>query len=96
MAVSTIQAKGIIQRSVGVSVSVGGSGTGNTNIYPVINNDCPAGYKPIGISGLTTNNPNIIPVAFRYVDGAYSLQLRNLSSSATTASVAVYYLAQPN
>lgn len=96
MAVSTIKAKGIIQRSVGVSVSVGGNGTGNTNIYSVINNDCPSGYRPIGLSGLTTNNLNIIPVAFRYVDGAYSLQLRNLSSSAVTASVTVYYLAQPN
>lgn len=96
MAVSTIKAQGIIQRTVGVSVSVGANGTGNTNIYPVINNDCPSGYRPIGLSGLSTNNMNIIPVAFRYIDGAYSLQLRNLSSSAVTASVAVFYLAQPN
>lgn len=96
MAVSTVKGKSIIQRVVAVSVSVAGNGQGNANIYTAINNDCPSGYRPIGLCGLSTNNQNIIPVAFRYVDGAYGLQLRNLSSTATTADVRVYYLAQPN
>ena len=82
----------IYTESLTASVSVAGSGEGHTNLKTLIDADMPNGSTCLGIVGFTTNNQNVIPVSIRYVDGAYSLQLRNLSSAATTASVAIYYI----
>lgn len=95
MAVSVIKNLRPIVRNITVSVTTAGSGTGNENIYTLINADCPSGYVPLGIVGFTTNNQNVIVISARYVNGPVALQTRNLGSTAVTSDVVIYYLATP-
>lgn len=92
MAVSTIKKGDIKARRVTWSYNIAANGNGNTNLKTLIDNDLPQGYKSIGVVGFTTNDVNIVPIAVNYADSNYSLQLRNIGSSAIQNTVHVYYL----
>lgn len=56
----------------------------------------PTGYKLLGFVGVASNNTNVIPRAWRYNNNdltyQYSLELRNLSSSAVSTSIDCWFL----
>lgn len=83
---------GLEMRSVSVNYTIPGSGQYNDNLYSIVNADLPAGKKCLGIVGFTSNSENVLIDSIRYENSAYSFQMRNLSSSATSNTAFIYYL----
>lgn len=69
-----------------------GNASWNTNLKTVLDNNCPTGYSVLGIVGWSTNSIYTMVVACFYHDGAYSLQLRHLTTSAESGTFDVHYL----
>ena len=84
---------GLEMRSVSFAYTVPGSGQYNDNLYSIINADIPAGKRCLGVVGYTSNSENILIDSVRYANSIYSIQMRNLSSSAITQNATIYYLA---
>lgn len=82
-------------RSVSINYSISGNNQFNTNLYTVINNDLPSGWTCLGIVGIATNSQSVLPAAVFYGNSSWSLQLRNVSSTADNNHVNIYYLATP-
>lgn len=83
-------------RSVSIDYSVNGNAQFNTNLYTAINNDLPSGWTCLGIAGFTTNSQTVLPAAVFYHNSSWSLQLRNISSTAVNNNHAdIVYLATP-
>ena len=68
------------------------NGATNTNLYTLIENAKPTGATVLGVVGYSTNDVNVIPISFKYDNGNYSLQLKNLSASAISNHADIYYL----
>ena len=65
----------------------------NTNLKTIIDGDLPEGTKCIGIVGYDSGASTIVIVQLRYYNGNYSLQARNIGSSAQSNRTAiVHYL----
>ena len=79
-------------RTVQWSYSLTANGNSNTNLYTLIENNLPANNRFLGLAGFTTGNVQVVPISVRYSDSDYSLQIRNLSSSAQTGTVTIYYI----
>lgn len=79
-------------RTVQWSYSLTANGNSNTNLYTLIENNLPANNRFLGLAGFTTGNVQVVPISVRYSDSDYALQIRNLSSSAQTGTVTIYYI----
>ena len=79
-------------RSVSITPTVPASGYYNTNLKTLIDADLPAGKKFLAISGFTSNSVQVVFNSVRCNDTNYALQVRNLSSTAQSNSITVWYL----
>lgn len=86
------QSTRIEDRYVSVPYTTTAGGQYNTNLKTIIDNDIPNGKKCVGIVGFTTNSTDVVPVAIRYTDSAYSFQVRNVGTVARNVSATVHYL----
>ena len=86
------QSTAIEDRYVVVPYTTSAGGQYNTNLKTIIDNDMPNGKKCVGIVGFTTNNTDVVPVAIRYSDSAYSFQVRNVGTTDRNFSATVHYL----
>lgn len=83
-------------RSIQVPYECTANGQFNTNLKTLIDADIPSGYSCLGVVGYSTNEVNVYMVAFGYYDSAYSLQVKNASSSARSGNITVRYLTKHN
>lgn len=81
--------------SVGHSVSVAGSGNGNTNLKNKIDAVIPTGYVCGGIVGYSTNSIYIVVSNCQYSSSNYSLQWWNRTTSTQTANISIHFLVLP-
>ena len=95
MSVSTIKApqQFLINRQITWPYSITANGQTNTNLKTLIDADIPSGYTFLGIVGFSTAEQSAVPVSIRYINSNYSAQLKNVSSSAISSTLYVYYLA---
>lgn len=82
----------LTERKVTWPVTVAANNNNNTNLKTLIDADMPSGYKYVCISGFSTNDVQLIPIAVRYNDSAYSLQVANRSTSSRTSNVEINYI----
>lgn len=82
----------LTERKVTWPVTVAANNNNNTNLKTLIDADIPSGYKYVCISGFSTNDVQLIPIAVRYNDSAYSLQVANRSTSSRTSNVEINYV----
>lgn len=92
MATSNIKAHGFEIRNVTWSVTVPANGSANTNLKTLIDADLPSGKRFLAISGFTTNDQSLLFMGVYYSNSSYSLQVRNIASSALTKNVSIFYL----
>ena len=93
MAESVIHKPQFVIRELDIKFTVSANDQYNTNLYTLINNDMPSGYRFIAIAGFTTNSQYIVPVSVRYVNTAYSFQVKRVTTGSETTTANVYYLA---
>lgn len=81
-------------KQLNISMTIPKNSSANNNLKTLIDADMPSGCTCLGIVGFTTNDQALIPVAVRYVDNAYSLQIRNISTTVdfTNKNISVHYL----
>ena len=92
MATSKIPTLGLKTGTVSTNLTVPGNGSSYTNLKTLIDGNRPSGCKCLGVVGFTTAEQNIVPVSIRYENTNYSLQVKNVSTSARTGAITVYYL----
>lgn len=85
-----------INRSIQVPYTCESYAQFNTNLKTLVDADLPSGYTVLGIVGYTTNDVNVHMIACRYYNTAYSLQIKNIGSTAISNNVVVTYLAKHN
>lgn len=85
-----------INRSIQVPYTCEAYAQFNTNLKTLIDADLPSGYTVLGVVGYTTNDVNVHMIACRYYNTAYSLQIKNVGSTAISNNVVVTYLAKHN
>lgn len=78
---------------ISVSYTIPANGNYNTNLKTLIDNDMPSGYHFAGIVGYMTNNRDLFLINAAYQESAYSLYVRNISTSSITGSARVFVLA---
>lgn len=83
-------------RKVKYSYSIAAYASDHTNLYTLINNDMPSGYKYLAVSGFNTGNAAVTVTNIRYINTDYSLEIRNISSSAVSSTAEIYYLCLKN
>ena len=88
----TSGASDLTERKVTWPVTVAANNNNNTNLKTLIDSDIPSGYKYVCISGFSTNDVQLIPIAVRYTDSAYSLQVANRSNTSRTSNVEINYI----
>jgi len=96
MASSVIKADALFVRSVTVPWSVSGSGTYTTNLYTIINNDLPSGYKCLGIVGFDVGQNQQMLVHCLYKNDSLSFYIRNMATSDRSGTATIQYLCAPN
>lgn len=74
------------------SYTIAGNGSSNTNGKTLVDAALPTGTTCIGIVGFSTNSVYVVPISIRYLDSAYSFQLKNIGTSQATGSLDVYAL----
>ena len=84
---------GLEIRSVSWGATVPANGSANTNLKTLIDADLPSGKRFLALAGFTTNDQSLLLVGAYYnSNSSYSLQARNISSSALTKNVTIFYL----
>ena len=92
MAGGKISMRGLFVRELTVPMTVPGNSESHINIYPLINNDMPSGYKCYGIVGFGSGQQQIVVTNCRYIDHNWSFQLRNNATASQTVNATIYYL----
>lgn len=63
-----------------------------TNLYTIINNSKPSSSTVLGIVGFSTNDQSVFLVSIKYENSNYSVQIRNVSNTAISNHIDIYYL----
>ena len=79
-------------RKVNYAYSIAANGNTHANLYSIINNDMPSGYRFLAFAGFNTASVNVFMSNCRYVNSDYSLELRNVSTSAVSQTSDIFYL----
>ena len=79
-------------RKVSFPYSIVANGNTHGNLYTLINNNMPSGYRFLAFAGFNTASVNVFMSNCRYVNSDYSLELRNVSTSAISQTSEVFYL----
>ena len=79
-------------RKVSFPYSIAANGNAHGNLYTLINNNMPSGYRFLAFAGFNTASVNVFMSNCRYANSDYSLELRNVSTSAISQTSEVFYL----
>lgn len=79
-------------RKVNFSYSIAANGNTHGNLYTLINNNMPSGYRFLAFAGFNTASVHVFMSNMRYVNSDYSIELRNVSSATVTQTSEVFYL----
>ena len=79
-------------RKVNFSYNITANGNAHGNLYSIINNDMPSGYRFLAFAGFNTASVNVFMSNMRYVNSDYSIELRNVSTSAVAQTSDIFYL----
>lgn len=79
-------------RKVNFSYSIAANGNTHGNLYTLINNNMPSGYRFLAFAGFNTASVHVFMSNMRYVNSDYSIELRNVSSTTVTQTSDIFYL----
>lgn len=79
-------------RKVNFSYSIAANGNTHGNLYTLINNNMPSGYRFLAFAGFNTASVHVFMSNMRYVNSDYSIELRNVSNTTVTQTSDIFYL----
>lgn len=79
-------------RKITFTYNIAANGNTHANLYNMINNDMPSGYRFLALAGFNTASVNVFMSNCRYINSDYSLELRNVSTSAISQTSDIFYL----